>query len=127
MKIMEEGTRVRVIQNTDNEQYYSVGNKGTVIRDDKTGKGYQSLFVKFDTDAEGNEESWWIDADYVKVISDSPRKFRFYLTLIGDGDSWQEAWQEAVDALAADPGEPGSASVVDPTTYEDVEDVDLDE
>jgi hypothetical protein len=40
-------------------------------------------------------------------------RFIFEVVLMGEGDTAEEAWQDAVEALSADPGEPENAREVE--------------
>lgn len=41
------------------------------------------------------------------------KTFEFTVTIIGSGETQEEAWQDAVDALADNPGDPETAKEID--------------
>lgn len=50
------------------------------------------------------------------------RTFHFSVTLIGDGENWEKAWLDAVQALSEDPLTPCGYREIDPETDEYIDD-----
>lgn len=49
----------------------------------------------------------------MQLMTDSPKRFKFTVTLVGYGDTEAEAWNDAVNAFCDDPVEAESCLEID--------------